>query len=32
MPYDLELLEDVSEGVESGESNCGDQEEYGLLK
>ena len=30
MPHYPELLEDVSQGVESGQSDCGDQEEYGI--
>jgi hypothetical protein len=31
MPHHLELQQDVSEGIESRESNCGDQEEHGFL-
>lgn len=30
MPYDFELLEDVSEGVEPREGDCGDQEDDGF--
>ena len=30
MPYDSQLLEDVSERVESGEGDCGGEEEYGV--
>ena len=30
MPYNSKLLEDVSQGVESREGDCGDQEEYGV--
>ena len=30
MPHDPELLENVPEGAESGQGNCGDQEDDGL--
>lgn len=30
MSYYIELLEDLSKGVESGEGDCGDQEDNGF--
>ncbi len=30
MPHNLELLKDMSEGVESGSGNCGDKEGDGI--